>query len=72
MLNAMSEAVIANRGVVGYDMCQANDDKDLDGSAARLLGAMADITFEPIDRQTYYAMTFHGPAKTANTTRKRA
>jgi hypothetical protein len=72
MLNAMSEAVIANRGVVGYDMCLANDDKDLDGSAARLLGRMADITFEPIDRQSYYAMTFHGPVETANTTKKRA
>ena len=72
MLNAMSEAVIANRGVVGYDMCLVNHDKDLDGSAARLLGTMADITIAPIDRQSYYAMTFHGPAKTAKPMGKRS
>jgi pyruvoyl-dependent arginine decarboxylase len=64
MLQAMAQTVIDNQGIVGYDMCLANDEAGLGGSAGRLLSTMANITIEPIDRQNYYTMTFHGPSET--------
>ena len=64
MLKAMSDDVIANRGVVGYDMCRISVEKDLDGAAGRLMATMADISIEPMDEQSYFTMTFHGPVKT--------
>jgi hypothetical protein len=60
----MAQTVIDNQGIVGYDMCLANDEAGLGGSAGRLLSTMANITIEPIDRQNYYTMTFHGPSET--------
>ena len=64
MLQAMCQTVIDNQGIVGYDMCLANDEAGLGGSAGRLLSTLANITIEPIDRQNYYTMTFHGPPET--------
>jgi len=64
MLQAMCQTVIDNQGIVGYDMCLANDEAGLGGSAGRLLSTLANITIEPIDRQNYYTMTFHGPRET--------
>jgi pyruvoyl-dependent arginine decarboxylase len=65
MIEPMARMILENRGVVGWDMCLANDERGLGGSAGRLLTSLADVTIEPIDKQTYYAATFHGPRKTA-------
>ena len=65
MIEPMARMILENQGVVGWDMCLANDERGLGGSAGRLLTTLADVTIEPIDKQTYYAATFHGPRKTA-------
>ena len=49
-----------------WDMCLVNDERGLGGSAGRLLEQLADVTIVPIDRQTYYAATFHGPRENAS------
>jgi pyruvoyl-dependent arginine decarboxylase len=67
MIEPMARMIMENKGVVGWDMCLANDEAGLGGSAGRLLTSIADVTIEPIDRQTYYVATFHGPRETANT-----
>jgi len=54
MLEAMAPEVFANHGVVGFDMCQTNDERGLGASAARLITSLTDATFEPVDVQTYY------------------
>jgi hypothetical protein len=63
MIEPMARLVTAEKAVVAWDMCMANDEHGLGGSAARLLNSLADVTIVPIDRQTYYAATFHGPRK---------
>jgi pyruvoyl-dependent arginine decarboxylase len=65
MIEPMARTIMANQGVVGWDMCLANDERGLGGSAGRLLTSLADVTIEPIDRQNYYAATFRGPRETA-------
>jgi pyruvoyl-dependent arginine decarboxylase len=65
MLSAMAQSVIDNRGVVGWDMCLANEDRGLGASAVRLLNSLGDVDIAPIDRQTYFAVAFNGPLETA-------
>jgi pyruvoyl-dependent arginine decarboxylase (PvlArgDC) len=67
MLNAMVQTVLDNQGVVGFDMCLANDDRGLGGSARQLLETLADVSFDAIDQQNYYVATFHGPRESADT-----
>lgn len=61
MLTAMAQMVIEDRAVVGWDMCLANEHRGLGASAVEYLNRLADVTVEPVDRQTYYAVAFHGP-----------
>ena len=61
MIEPMTRRVMAENAVVAWDMCLANDKRGLGGSAGKLLRSMAHVTIDPIDRQTYYAATFHGP-----------
>ena len=65
MIEPMTRRVMAENAVVAWDMCLVNDKRGLGGSAGKLLRSLADVTIEPIDRQTYYAATFHGPRETA-------
>jgi hypothetical protein len=66
MLTYMSHGVVANQGVVGWDMCQANEDRGLSSGAARLLATFGEVSIESVDRQTYFAAVFHGPDETAS------
>jgi hypothetical protein len=62
MVHSMGEVLSAARAVVGWDICAFNDDSFSFGEhAARALGQTGDVTVRPVDRQTYYAGTFHGP-----------
>ena len=65
MVAAMWERFTRENAVVAWDMCLLNDERGLGGSAGRLLRSLAEVTIEPIDRQTYYAATFNGPRETA-------
>lgn len=67
MIEPMARTIMANQGVCGWDMCLANDERGLGGSAGRLLSSMADVSIEPIDRQNYYVATFHGPLESDDT-----
>lgn len=59
MITRMAELMVAQRAVAAWDMCFFNDARRLGGNAGRLLSRLADVTVEPIDRQTYYAGVFH-------------
>jgi len=62
MVHSMGEVLAADDAVVGWDICAFNDDSFSFGEhAARALGQTGDVTVRPVDRQTYYAGTFHGP-----------
>lgn len=62
MIHAMGEVLVAADAVVGWDICAHNDDSFSFGEhAARVLGRAGDVTVSSIDRQTYYAGTFHPP-----------
>ena len=65
MIDPMTRRVASENAVCAWDMCLANDDRGLGGSAGRLIRSLANATIEPIDRQTYYAAIFHGPEETA-------
>jgi pyruvoyl-dependent arginine decarboxylase len=65
MIEPMTKRVAAENAVCAWDMCLANDERGLGGSAGRLIRSLANATIEPIDKQTYYAATFHGPQQTA-------
>jgi pyruvoyl-dependent arginine decarboxylase (PvlArgDC) len=62
VLAPMWDLVQEQRPVVAWDMCLANDQLGLGGSAGKLIETFADVTFEQIDRQNYYVGVFHGPA----------
>lgn len=59
MITRIAELMVAERAVAAWDMCMFNDDRRLGGNAGRLLARLADVTIEPVDRQTYYAGVFH-------------
>ncbi|WP_193608735.1 pyruvoyl-dependent arginine decarboxylase [Nocardioides lijunqiniae] len=61
MIEPMALEVMRNRGVVTWDMCAANDARGFGQTYMKLLEAFGDVTTEVIDRQTYYAATYHGP-----------
>ncbi|WP_209021862.1 pyruvoyl-dependent arginine decarboxylase [Nocardioides sp. 503] len=61
MIEPMALEVMADRGVVTWDMCAANDARGFGQTYMKLLEAFGDVTTEVIDRQTYYAATYHGP-----------
>ena len=62
MVERMAEVMVENRAVCAWDICLHNDEAlGLGANISRLLGRYADVTVAPIDRQTYYGGTFHGP-----------
>lgn len=61
MIERIVELLVAERAVCAWDICTHNDEHLLLGAnIERLLHRNADVTVAPIDRQTYYAGTFHG------------
>ena len=62
MVEAMSHVMIENRGLCAWDICLHNDEAlGLGANISRMIGRYADVTVAPIDRQTYYGGTIHGP-----------
>lgn len=64
MVERIVERLVAERAVCAWDICAHNDDLlGLNDNIDRILQGCADVTVAPIDRQTYYAGTFHGPLR---------
>jgi pyruvoyl-dependent arginine decarboxylase len=61
MSEPIVQRVLAERGIIAWDMCAANDARGLSATSARIIRSIADATIEPVDRQTYYAAVLHGP-----------
>ena len=62
MVEKLSEVMIEARGVCAWDICLHNDEVlGLGANITRMIGRFADVTVAPIDRQTYYGGTIHGP-----------
>lgn len=62
MVERIVELLVAERAVCAWDMCAYNDETlGLNRNIERILHGCADVTVAPIDRQTYFASTFHGP-----------
>lgn len=61
IIEEMAALMVAERAVAAWDICAFNDDRRLSGNAGRLLSRLAEVSIEPVDLQTYYAGTFHGP-----------
>ncbi len=62
MVERMAEVMIEARGVCAWDICLHNDEVlGLGANITRMIGRFADVTVAPIDRQTYYGGTIHGP-----------
>jgi hypothetical protein len=58
MLTAIGEVVSADRGVCGYDICAYNNaTMGLANQVEELSHRLANVTFEVLDSQTYYAAT---------------
>jgi hypothetical protein len=66
MIGAMSADVIANLGMVCWDMCMFNEQRKWNGDSMNLLEQLADVTIETIDRQTYYAVNVNGPLQSTS------
>jgi hypothetical protein len=64
MVDFMSKRVLSEDGVFAWDLCMVNDERGLGGTGARVMNKVANVTVVPIDRQTYYAATVHGPLET--------
>jgi len=61
MMSAMLAPVVANRGVVGYDICEHNNTVlRFSTNIERLFRSLSDIATSTVDTQTYYAMEFSG------------
>ena len=64
MISRVVEVLVADKAVCAWDICSHNDiSLSLQDNIERLLHRRADVTVAPIDRQTYYAGTFRGPAR---------
>lgn len=61
MVDYMAQRVLSEDGVFAWDLCLVNDERGLGGTGARVMNKVANVTIHPIDRQTYYAATVHGP-----------
>jgi hypothetical protein len=63
MIQEIVQVLIEDRAVCGYDLCSHNDHGlGLGASIEKLLHGASEVTVRPVDVQTYYAATFHGPA----------
>ncbi len=58
MAEHVNRRLVAAHGVVGFDICDFNNEQGIGRRAARLLSASTSI--EPLDTQTYYAADFRG------------
>jgi len=63
MFKPMVAKMVAENAVAAWDICALNDARGLGGDGARLLQSLADVSISALDRQTYYAGEFHGPAR---------
>ena len=61
MVERIVELLVAERAVCAWDICAFNDEVlGLNDNIERILHGCSDVPVVPIDRQTYYAGTFHG------------
>ena len=60
MLQRMADQIGDDRAVVAWDMCMLNEEAGLAEAGNAMLESMAEVSIETIDRQTYWAGTFHG------------
>ena len=66
MVERIVELLVERRAVCAWDICAHNDELlGLNDNIERILHGVAEVTVAPIDRQTYYASTFHGPRRTS-------
>jgi hypothetical protein len=66
MVERIVELLVERRAVCAWDICAHNDELlGLNDNIERILHGCAEVTVAPIDRQTYYASTFHGPLPTS-------
>ena len=64
MVERIVERLVAERAVCAWDICAFNDDLlGLGANIERTIQGCAEVTVAPVDRQTYYASTFHGPRR---------
>lgn len=60
MIDTLAAHLAAHRVVCAYDVSRFNDDSlRFADNLRRHLGRTQDVTVETVDRQTYYAATFH-------------
>lgn len=64
MIGQVLAQLIADRAVVGCDICSYNNSAhSFDRNIIKMLTAAADVTVEALDTQTYYAAEFRGGAE---------
>ena len=67
MIEQMIGLVLSERGVCGWDICAYNNrTMGFADNIERLLHRNASVTVEPVDLQTYYVATLHGPLPPAH------
>ncbi len=65
MVESIVELLVERRAVCAWDICAFNDDViGLGDSIERIITGRAQVDVAPIDRQTYYSASFHGPRAT--------
>ena len=62
MVERIVDLLAERQAVCAWDICAFNDDTlGLGESIERIITAYAQVDVAPIDRQTYYSASFHGP-----------
>lgn len=62
MVERIVELLAERRAVCAWDICAFNDDVlGLGESIERIITGCAQVDVAPVDRQTYYSASFHGP-----------
>jgi len=65
MVERIVELLVERRAVCAWDICAFNDEViGLGENIERIISARAQVSVAPIDRQTYYSASFHGPLLT--------
>lgn len=61
MMQRTADRLVRERAILAFDICRFNDaGSGLADTVAAQLRSMADISFDTIDVQSYYAVTFRG------------
>lgn len=61
MITKMTRVVAEARGLCAWDICAFNDAWGFGDAIEQMLQRNADVSVKPIDRQTYYAVSFAEP-----------